>query len=341
MLPGARPRSGVDSHPVTSKAQSAYEPGRVAARKPAPLAAGDRIAVVAPSSPFDRERFDRGVRALGSLGFDVAVSDGLFARYPPGEGAYMAGDDAHRLSQLRAALADLKARALVLARGGYGLQRLVQGPGALAAAELAAHPRLVAGYSDATVLHELSARAQVPSLHGPMCTQLGEDPSALARLGALLRGEPPEPIDWSPLHPAGARDGRAEGVLRGGNLATLAGLCGTDLAPRFAGCLVLLEDLNEPPYRLDRLVTQLLQAGALEGARGFVIGDLVGAGEPSAGCAEVVAERLGALGVPVSFGAPFGHAGRNQPVAFGVPHALDAAAGRLTPLDVPTAERAS
>jgi muramoyltetrapeptide carboxypeptidase len=326
---------------VTPKAQSAYEPGRAAPRRPSPLSAGERISIVAPASPFDRERFDRGVRALGGLGFDVAVSDGLFARYPAGEGAYLAGDDAHRLAQLRAALADPEAKALVLARGGYGLQRLVQGPGALAAAELAARPRLIAGYSDATVLHELSARAQVPSIHGPMCTQLGEEPSALARLGALLRGEKPEPISWEPLRPAGARDGRAEGILRGGNLATLAALCGTALVPRFAGCLVLLEDVNEPPYRFDRFATQLLQSGAFEGARGFVIGDLVGAGEPSAGRAEALAERLGTLGVPVAFGAPFGHAGRNQPVAFGVPHALDAGAGRLTPLEIPTASRVS
>jgi muramoyltetrapeptide carboxypeptidase len=315
---------------------SGYEPGRAASRRPAPLAAGERISIVAPASPFDRERFDRGVRALGGLGFEVAVSDGLFARYPAGEGAYLAGDDAHRLAQLRAALADTKARAIVLARGGYGLQRLVHGPGALVAAELATQPRLIVGYSDASVLHELSARAQVPSIHGPMCTQLGEEPSALARLRALLRGDKPAPISWEPLRPTGARGGRAEGILRGGNLATLAALCGTDLAPRFAGCLVLLEDLNEPPYRLDRLATQLLQTGAFEGARGFVVGDLVGAGEPSEGRAEALAERLGTLGVPVAFGAPFGHAGRNQPVAFGVAHSLDAEAGLLTPLDVPT-----
>jgi muramoyltetrapeptide carboxypeptidase len=126
-------------------------------------------------------------------------------------------------------------------------------------------------------------------------------------------------------------------VLRGGNLAVLAALCGTPLQPRFRDALVLLEDLSEPPYRLDRLVTQLLLSGALEGARGFVVGDLVGAGEPSAGRAEAVAERLGALGVPVAFGAPFGHAGRNQPVALGVPHALDATAGTLTPLEAPCA----
>jgi muramoyltetrapeptide carboxypeptidase len=124
-------------------------------------------------------------------------------------------------------------------------------------------------------------------------------------------------------------------VLRGGNLALLAALCGTALQPNYQGCIVLLEDLNEPPYRLDRLVTQLLLSGALSGVRAVVVGDLVGPGEPSQGRAEAVAERLSGLSVPVAFGAPFGHAGRNQPVAFGCLHALDADQGTLTPLESP------
>ena len=120
----------------------------------------------------------------------------------------------------------------------------------------------------------------------------------------------------------------------------LASLCGTPLQPRFKGSIVLLEDLNEPPYRLDRLVTQLLLSGALEGVRGVVVGDLALPGEQPLGRAEAVAERLSRLAVPVAFGAPFGHAGRNQPVAFGCQHALDADAGTLTPLQSPVAARA-
>ena len=324
---------------VSAEPQDFYDPARPASLRPAPLRAGDRVAVVAPCSPFDSERFERGVRALGSIGFQPAFDAGIAARYPAGESAYLAGDDAHRLGQLRAALADDDARAIVLARGGYGLLRLAD---RLSPGELAARPRLICGYSDATVLHELSARAGVPSLHGPMCTQLGEEPAALLRLRALLCGEPAGAIAWDPMHLAFAAasrsgEGRAEGVLRGGNLAVLASLCGTALSPRFSGCLVLLEDLGEPPYRLDRLLTQLLLAGALEGVRGVVVGDLAAAGEQAAGRAEAVLERLFGLGVPVAFGAPFGHAGRNQPVALGVPHALDAGAGTLTPLDAPTA----
>jgi muramoyltetrapeptide carboxypeptidase len=163
-----------------------------------------------------------------------------------------------------------------------------------------------------------------------MCTQLGDDATALARLRALLLGAVPEPLRWTART---ARPGRAEGPLRGGNLAVLASLCGTPLQPSFRGAIVLLEDLNEPPYRLDRLCTQLVLSGAFEGAVGFVVGDLAAEGEENDGRDEAVAERLSTLGVPVVLGGPFGHAGRNQPVAFGIPHTLDADEGALVQID--------
>jgi muramoyltetrapeptide carboxypeptidase len=307
-------------------------------RKRPALRAGDRAVVVAPCSPFPPAKFERGVQALQGLGLEPAFGEGLFSGYPANL-PYLAGDDVRRLAELRVALRDPAARLLVLARGGYGLLRLLDGSlpeGPLAVQEVRESGRLLLGYSDATVLHELWARAGVPSLHGPMCTQLGEEQSATERLRALLFGQQPGPISWQPLEPPGARHGTVEGVLRGGNLAVLSSMVGTPLQPQFRGCIVLLEDLNEPPYRLDRLVTQLLLSGAFAGALGFVIGDLVGPGEPSLGRAEAVAERLSTLNVPIAFGAPFGHAGRNEPVAFGCGHRLDAGAGQLTPLEAPT-----
>jgi muramoyltetrapeptide carboxypeptidase len=284
------------------------------------LRPGDPIDVVAPSSGFERERFERGVQALRGIGLQPRFQDGIFTRT-----AHLAGDDARRRRELEDAFRS-DAKALILARGGYGLLRF--------ATELRKLPRkLVIGYSDATVLHELWRRKGLPSIHGPMCTQLGEDPTAVERLRQLLFGEPTRPLSWTAR---AARDGRAEGPLAGGNLASLASMCGTPLQPQMKGCLVLLEDLNEPPYRLDRLLTQLLLSGAFDGAKGFVIGDLFAPGEDPAGREEAVGERLTRLGVPVVFGAPFGHAGRNQPVAFGCAHALDAGAGQLTPLESPT-----
>jgi muramoyltetrapeptide carboxypeptidase len=285
------------------------------------LLPGDPIDVVAPSSAFDRERFEGGILALREIGLVPRFGKDIFAR-----SAHLAGDDARRKDELDRALQS-DAKALILARGGYGLLRF--------ASDLGSVPRkLVVGYSDATILHELWRRAGVPSIHGPMCTQLGEDEHALQRLEALLFGHPTTPISWTPRSAVG---GTVRAPLAGGNLATLASMCGTLLQPRLAGCIVLLEDLNEPPYRLDRLLTQLLLSGAIDAAKGFVIGDLTAPGEDPEGREEVVAERLSELEVPVAFGAPFGHAGRNQPVAFGCAHALDADKGTLTPLEAPVA----
>jgi muramoyltetrapeptide carboxypeptidase len=281
------------------------------------LRPGDPIDVVAPSSAFEREKFERGILALRQIGLVPRFSEAIYTKT-----GHLAGDDERRKRELEEAFRS-NAKAFILARGGYGLLRF--------AAELGSVPRkLVVGYSDTTVLHELWRRAGVPSIHGPMCTQLGEDPGELRRLGTLLFGELPAPIAWTART---SRGGRVEGPLAGGNLATLGSMCGTPLQPQFRGAIVLLEDLNEPPYRLDRLLTQLLLSGALDGAKAFVIGDLFVPGEDPAGREEVVAERLARLNVPVVFGAPFGHAGRNQPVAFNCAHALDADVGTLTPLE--------
>ena len=277
--------------------------------------------MVAPSSPFDREKFLRGVLELSNLGLRPQFTPRVYDR-----DAHLAGGDEARRAELQAAL-EGPARAIILARGGYGALRFAT---QLATDAVAKAGKPVIGYSDATVLHELWWRAGTPSIHGPMCTQLGEEASALERLWRLLTGAEPGPLEWQPRTGVG---GRAEGTLRGGNLATLASLCGTPLQPRFDGALVLLEDLNEPPYRLDRLLTQLALSGAFEGARGFVIGDLTAPGEPGEGREETVTGRLAPLGVPLVFGAPFGHAGCNQPVAFGTRHALDADRGILTPLE--------
>jgi muramoyltetrapeptide carboxypeptidase len=283
------------------------------------LRPGDPIDVVAPSSAFDREKFDGGIRALREIGLTPRFSDAIFTR-----SGHLAGDDARRKRELEDAFRS-DSKALILARGGYGLLRF--------ATEVKKVPRkMLVGYSDTTLLHELWRRARIPSIHGPMCTQLGEDPVELERLRALLFGEIPLPIAWTPRT---AKSGRAEGPLAGGNLASLASMCGTPLQAELRHTIVLLEDLNEPPYRLDRLLTQLLLSGSLDGTKAFVIGDLAGPGEDPSGREEVVAERLSRLHVPVVFGAPFGHAGRNQPVAFGCAHALDADLGALTPVEAP------
>jgi muramoyltetrapeptide carboxypeptidase len=177
------------------------------------LRPSDAVEVVAPSSPFDRAKVERGLAALRQLGLVPRHGQDLFETQ-----GHLAGSDERRRGELEAAFSS-DAKAVILARGGYGLLRF--------ATMLPKPPqKLLVGYSDATVLHELFARARVPSIHGPMLSQLGEDPVALERLRTLLFGEQPQPLQWTPQF---ATDGVAEGPLRGGNLASLASMCGTAL----------------------------------------------------------------------------------------------------------------
>ncbi len=226
-------------------------------------------------------------------------------------------DDARRLAGLRRALVEEDVRAVFCARGGYGLLRVAanipEGP-----------PRAVVGFSDVTVLHAALWRRGVVSVHGPNVTTLGrlEDADSDALFALLENPVAPPPI-------AGLRmiaPGVARGPLVGGNLAMLSHLIGTPLWPDLRGAVVFLEDVNEEPYRVDRMLTHLRLAGALEGVAGIACGEFFACGDAEA----VLAERLGELGVPVVAGIPTGHGTRNRALPHGACVALDAEAGILT-----------
>jgi muramoyltetrapeptide carboxypeptidase len=272
-----------------------------------------------------RDRFAAGAAILGAR-YRLVHSERIFART-----GYLAGSDDERLAELEAALADPSTKAVVCARGGYGLTRIL---GRLGDAPLRRAPKPIVGFSDVTALHAFAARAGVASIHGPVVGQLGELPfdDADALFALLESAEPPPPLDGlRALHP-GAADGR----LMGGNLEVLSRLAGTALQPDLRGAVLLLEDVGERPYRMDRSLTQLELAGALEGVAGVVLGDFVSCAErdgspPSA--EEVLVERLGRRGVPILSGAPVGHGARNRALPLGARVRLDAAAGALVFLE--------
>ncbi len=239
---------------------------------------------------------------------------------------YLAADDKARAEDLRNAWLDPQYAAVFCARGGYGVQRMLE---YVDVDELVAVPKWFVGFSDITALHEpLNARGLV-TLHGPMAAaveQLGTD-AGRERLRALLF-EPETVTDL--LAPAGARtlvDGVAEGLLRGGNLALLAASIGTPTYAPPVG-VVVLEEVNEEAYQADRLLTQLLRAGWFEQVTGLVIGDFSKGGE---GLDDTIRERLEPLGVPTVEGAAIGHEALNLAVPLGLPVRLDATAATLTP----------
>jgi muramoyltetrapeptide carboxypeptidase len=296
--------------------------------RPPRLAPGDVVRVIAPSGPVPPEAFAAGIDVLRAR-YDVRHDDGVFAR----EG-YLAGSDERRLLELNAALSDPDARAIVMARGGYGLLRLLP---FVDAGALAARPRPIVGFSDGTALLAFAARAGVASIHGPVVTQLGSL-SATDQRALFERLETPGPsllLDGL----EGLIPGRVRGPLVGGNLEVFSRLVGTPYLPDVSGAILFFEDLGERPYRIDRLLTHLDLAGVFGAAAGVIAGDFSSCREPEATRADsptaedVLVDRLGRLPIPVALGGAFGHGTRNRALPYGTLCELDTAAGTLTALE--------
>ncbi|MFC8506591.1 LD-carboxypeptidase [Streptomyces sp. NPDC057411] len=300
--------------------------------RPPRLRPGDRVAVVAPSGPVPEERLRAGLDILRGWELDPVVAPHVLDTHP--ELGYLAGQDAARARDLTEAWCDPGVSAVLCARGGYGAQRMVD----LVdwAAIRAAGPKVLVGYSDVTALHEAFAtRVGLATLHGPMVAAAAflQDPGTRESLRATLFE--PESVRTIATATAGALvPGRARGVTLGGCVSLLAADLGTPHArPSAAGGLLLLEDVGEDPYRLDRILTQLLRAGWLDGVAGIGLGSWEECG-PYEEVRAVLADRLGGLGVPVVERMGFGHDASAPTVPFGIPGVLDAEAGTLT-LDVP------
>jgi muramoyltetrapeptide carboxypeptidase len=292
------------------------------------LRRGDAVAVVAPSGPVRPDALRRGCAVLEGLGLRVRVGRHVLERgtHLP---ANLAGPDLYRAGDLEEAWCDPEVRAVVCARGGYGATRLLplldwERMGAAA-------PPLLIGASDATALHAaVAARLGVASLFGPMpaTAVLGGSPRPDPETVAALRRALTEagPLRLGAPAARALVPGRARGRAVGGTLSLLAALAGTPWLPESRGALLVLEDVGEAPYRVDRMLTQLEQAGWLRGVAGVVLGSWERCGDVQ----PVLRDRLAGLGVPVLGGLPVGHGRPQLSLPLGVPATLDADAGTLT-----------
>jgi muramoyltetrapeptide carboxypeptidase len=284
------------------------------------------VAVVAPAGPFERAALDAGVAVIGAR-YRVCYDERIHSRQ-----RYLAGDDERRLAELTAALGDPQIKAVFCARGGYGAMRLLTRLGSWAASSrLPAKPLI--GFSDITALHQWFQSNRLASVHGPVLSQLGRlTAEASQRLFSLLESTlPAEPLVGTETYVRGT----VEGPLLGGNLSVFTQLLGTPFMPPLDGGILLLEDVSEQPYRLDRMWTHLELAGVFRKLKGIVLGEFVGC-EPRDGsftAAEVLRELARATGLPCAAGFPIGHGDVNEPVALGVRVRLDADATRLTFLE--------
>ena len=303
-------------------------PGRPL-RRARRLVPGDRVAVVAPAGHVPRERLDAGLAVLASWGLDVVEAPHVRGRLRGLD--YLAASDADRVADLTRAWCDPQVAAVLCARGGYGVQRIVDLLDWRALA--AAGPKVLVGFSDITALHQaFASRLGVSTVHGPVVTSLGAgDDESRRHLHAMLF-RPDEVLSITPRPVASLVGGRAEGVLVGGTVALLAAEAGTGTVMAARGSIAVLEDVGEELYRLDRMLTQLLRSGWFDGVRGIAVGRLTGCGTP-ASQRRLFHDILAPLGVPMLWGLPVGHGARNLAFPLGVPARLDADAGTLSLLE--------
>jgi muramoyltetrapeptide carboxypeptidase len=297
---------------------------------PPRLRRGDVIGIVAPSSPQrDDARLERGIRYFESLGYRVRVGEHLWKRY-----GYLGGTDDERVDDLNAMIRDPHVRLITAGRGGYGLTRILD---RIDYRALSRSPKILVGFSDFTALNfAVLAKSRVVSFSGAMPgvdfgAESGVDAyaeehfwRAVTSARALGIVAPPE----GGAHHMLAR-GRADGWLLPGNLTLAAALCGSRFMPKTDGAILLLEEIGEEAYRVDRLLSQLWNAGVIKRIAGLALGAFTGS-EPRRVSVEplpideVFAEYLRRCGVPTIGGVSYGHIAKKLTLPLGVRARLDA-----------------
>jgi len=291
--------------------------------KPRALAAGATLGIAAPGGPVDPEKLEAGEALLRRAGFETVRRDDLLDRR-----AYLAGDDARRVNEFMSLIGDARVDGIVCARGGYGCDRIIAD---LDAARVRAAAKPLVGYSDITALLLWQRRcAGLMGFHGPMLDRGDDvDGAAFASLLAQLRGEARLPLV---LSGRGCGGGAASGRLVGGSLTMVAASIGTAWEIDTRGAILLLEDVGERPYRLDRMLQQLVGAGKLARVAGVGVGAFDGCVDerhPEVGALDVILDVTRSLRVPVVAELPFGHVRANFAWPMGGRATIDGDAGEI------------
>ena len=294
---------------------------------PPRLQRGDTVAVAAPSGLFERNALQAGVRLLASTGLQVMVPEEVHL-----VSGRFAGTDRQRAELLMRLFADPQVKAIFCVRGGYGAMRVLP---YLDFKALRRHPKIVVGYSDITaLLAAIDRNCGFVTYHGPLVTTLAESNTATqeAFFQALFT---PNPKLLKARAGGEIKAGRATATVLAGNLTTLNHLLGTPNQPRFEGRILLLEDRAEAPYRLDRMLSQMKQAGCFSGLAGLGLGSFVSCGEEQQ-LFDIVSDLFDGETFPIMARLPFGHGKDNMTVPIGQSATLDTGGRTLSFEAAPT-----
>lgn len=288
--------------------------------KPPRLKPGDTVGIVAPAGPFDPEKFMKGTAVLESMGFRTVFDEAIFQKH-----GFLAGTDVQRADRVNRLFADASIQAVVCARGGYGSMRILP---FLDFETIQNNPKIFVGFSDISVLLSvLHDRCDLVTFHGPVVTTLADaaEETIAAMRWALTSTTA---LELAPVNGIVVRPGLSSGPVAGGNLTTLCHLVGTPYAPNFKGKILLLEDLGEAPYRIDRMLTQMKLAGCFNGIAGLVLGSFEECGYLNEIYA-IVGNTFEDMDIPVMAGFEIGHGRRNIMIPLGLGATLDTGKERL------------
>lgn len=279
--------------------------------KPPPLRRGDTIGIVAPASNIQRDQLELGMARLRVLGYEVVVGDSFFV-----QDLYFAGTAEARARDLMQMFERTDVRAIVCARGGYGSNYLLP---LLDLDVIQRHPKILVGYSDITALLTwINDETGLVTFHGPMAAKdfAHEDGVDLASWLVAMEGKSELEITSSSSPSLTTIiPGDAQGTLYGGCLSIIAASLGTRYEVETGGTILFLEDIATKPYQVDRMLMQMKYAGAFDGVRGIVFGEMLDCVQPggqSYTLEEVILRVIGDLGVPIAYGLPSGHVQRNN-----------------------------
>lgn len=279
---------------------------------PSALSPGQRITIISPSGAIDQEYIGGAKQFFENEGFEVVIGKNAANKY-----GRFAGTEAERTEDLQNAIDDTQTKAILCSRGGYGLAQIID---KLDFSGMLAHPKWLIGFSDITILHAAINQAGTASLHGIMAKHLTELPrnsEQVKNFLEILKGNfPSYNVPGHQLN----RSGKCSGTIIGGNLSVLAGLRGTRFEPQYSNKILLLEDIGEKPYHIDRMMQNLRLGGVLEQISGLIIGQFSDCEEdPSMHKTvyEIIRSAVEAYDYPVCFDFPVGHVDYNLPVVLG------------------------
>ena len=283
------------------------------------LKKGDVIGVAAPSARFDRTLFDKGLMCLENMGFRTRVHEGIFGKL-----RYLAGTDRERADIVNRLFADPEVKAVISVRGGFGAMRILA---YMDWESVRRNPTLFIGFSDATALiSALTQEAGIEAVHGPNLVSLAKA-NQVTRDGfyRTVTGRLAEITITGAQRITG---GRAEGRFVGGNLATLVHMVGTPFQPDFSGGILFLEDVGEPAYKIDRMLSQMKMAGCFDTIKGVVTGSFEDCAN-SDYIPEIISEIFGDMNIPVMMGLAAGHGETNLSLRMGQRVVMEADRSRI------------